>query len=716
MASQVPYSPVPQVGPEDRPIPLRSADTPLASFGGAVAQAVSHLGQVEESSGNELFARGLAMQEVNQQAQANEAIANYQNKMLQSYADYSNKRGNDAVQGFQPFIDSTEKLRQDVAGNLDSDYARRMFNSESRSSMFRVNFSAAVHAKDENRKYISSSIASRIESDSNAALGNPNDEASFKASADQLPGHFDTLAAAQGWDDDTKKLKLQEATSDLYSKHYQGMAKTEPFKAWNQYEQAVKDGNIVGADVARIGDYIGRLKANVGGRNIGERTLSGADQSFGERILGTSDARAGIKSAENASYTNNHAIKLADGSTDNVLGAYQIREVNLAPWLKQAGMAPMSVKDFLNSSSAQDALFDFKFQQYQQKYGTANKAAVAWISGEGNVGTDTPYKDATREDQNSTNAPKYLQMFNAGLAKAASLGVLTSKARATADAESPNDPTVADHAASYTEQKFREEEAIRRDNERRNQDTLDGAVMNALQTTGKPPANTDELKHSSPEAETAYNSLDQKDQLAWGARITRYNEAATKQTSAAVMNEVMGLRNGNEEDRKKFLELNPYELKLSQPDMRHVISMQRDVAKGQNDDPYINRSLSVIQTQIDAAGVDRKDKPMMARLRGAMVNALYDWKEQNKGKEPDRDTVKQIGATLLQNVYTDSGIFGTGIWRGSGPLFNIELSDEAKEKAMVDTPNPSKADIDRWREVYVANRFQELQKAKSGAR
>ena len=65
MASQVPYSGTMDVAPQLNPLPQVHVDTPIAAFGGATAGAITHMGEVVQGAGKELFDRAYAMQELN---------------------------------------------------------------------------------------------------------------------------------------------------------------------------------------------------------------------------------------------------------------------------------------------------------------------------------------------------------------------------------------------------------------------------------------------------------------------------------------------------------------------------------------------------------------------------------------------------------------------------------------------------------------------------
>src|SRR5258706_15751993 len=96
----VPYSPVPDVAPQNIPTPKLRVDTPPAAFGANVAQAIDHLGSTEGQVGNELWSRAIAMQQLRNETEATEATAQAAMRSDKLFTDFeSTKRGLNAVNG-----------------------------------------------------------------------------------------------------------------------------------------------------------------------------------------------------------------------------------------------------------------------------------------------------------------------------------------------------------------------------------------------------------------------------------------------------------------------------------------------------------------------------------------------------------------------------------------------------------------------------------------
>jgi hypothetical protein len=132
MASQVPYSPAPTEAPQLNALPQAHVDTPVAAFGGATADALTHMGTVAEDAGKELFDRAYAMQELNEQAKADAASADAMDKMTNRYLDYSQLRGQERIDGSKAYQDDLDKIRQDGMSGLNSPYAKMAYLRDSR--------------------------------------------------------------------------------------------------------------------------------------------------------------------------------------------------------------------------------------------------------------------------------------------------------------------------------------------------------------------------------------------------------------------------------------------------------------------------------------------------------------------------------------------------------------------------------------------------------
>jgi hypothetical protein len=700
MATTVPYAPEPTVNPQDPAIPQKSLNTPIDAFGGATAAAIGHLGQVAEGAGKEIFARGLAMQELNQQARANEAVAGFTTKLGDLHAQYTSLEGKNAVDGLKPYQDSVNDLRTSMSESLPSAYAQRQFDQESRNIQARAMWAAGGHAGEQNKKYVVNSLNARQDTITNSALADPHDEIGFNSGLDHIRELNDQKAQLLGWSDAQKTDELQKATQGVYASRIQGMTKSEPFAAGKILDDAVAKGDLSGPDAARMQDFVKRQQWTVGSRQITNQIMSGDGNKFGESILPQTVARTGIKAVEGGNYGATGIDVPARGGhvAGNALGAYGIMSYNLSPWLKEAGMPDMSAAEFLKNPTAQDQLFDFKFGQLQKSNGSFNGAIGDWL-GHGKGGDDL-----------GTTIPGYQAKANAAIAKNSSLQDLTDRGRRVATESAPDDPLLADYTVNAIEANHSHEARIQADTERRQKDTVDSALMGNF-SNGYVPANIDELKHTSPEVEAAVNALPAPAQITLQKNITSYNNAITKQTNDSTWHQALGLWSGTDAEKKEFMELNPYQMALSRGDMGKIVSMQRDLSKQWGGDPSVNTALQVIAPQLDAAGIGNKSDPeVMRQFRGSFIQAYYDMKEQTGGKISLDDT-KKIASTLLSQHNSPNFWFHSS----TDALFKLPLPSEKEQELRERFPNISEGELESYRQEYVRQNFNALQKQQSQA-
>jgi hypothetical protein len=107
---------------------------------------------------------------------------------------------------------------------------------------------------------------------------------------------------------------------------------------------------------------------------------------------------------------------VANDKGNRAYGKYQVMDFNVGPWTQEILGKAMTPQEFLANPQAQDAVFDGKFGQYVQKYGSPGAASRAWFAGEG--GMNNP----NAKDVLGTTVAGYEQKFNAGMPQGAAPG------------------------------------------------------------------------------------------------------------------------------------------------------------------------------------------------------------------------------------------------------------------------------------------------------
>src|ERR1700761_6873098 len=110
----VPYTGVPSVAPELNPEPRYSVDVRPEAFGVNVWQATKQLGETASKVGDEIYARGLAMQDLANHSEAQLASSDYMEKAGKLHADYSALQGKAAVDAFPQYIQDLKDTRKSI--------------------------------------------------------------------------------------------------------------------------------------------------------------------------------------------------------------------------------------------------------------------------------------------------------------------------------------------------------------------------------------------------------------------------------------------------------------------------------------------------------------------------------------------------------------------------------------------------------------------------
>lgn len=266
MALTVPYNPVPSVEPVQRGEQRFSVNTPGAAFGENIAQAVEGLGQTMQHSGDELFTRALAMQQLKNESDARDADAQYMVTAGEKHAKFSALEGKDAVDAYPAYAKDLQDTRKQFRDNLKTDQARKMFDSQSLSTMGRSIFNGAGHAATQNKIYAIGSNKAQVEAYSEAALANPKDDVAFQDYANQTRDRVAEEAELRGWSNEQADQATDDAVSKLWSKRIMGLSRSEPNAAARMME-ANKD-SLTGSDYFKVENAVRGQSRAVGSVNI----------------------------------------------------------------------------------------------------------------------------------------------------------------------------------------------------------------------------------------------------------------------------------------------------------------------------------------------------------------------------------------------------------------------------------------------------------------
>lgn len=701
MSSNVPYTGVPSVQPSFDATPSMSSNLPMAAFGTGVASAVGHIGNSLEGAGNELYSRAIAMQQLNEQANAANAVAEFTTAQGEKFAQYSTLSGKNAVDGYKPYIDDLNSTREAIGQKLSSPYAQKMYLQESRSIQARSVFSAAAHSGREGKNYAIGSTQSQVDANVNAAALAPQDEESYQASLKKNAELVQHIGDINGWDKQKVENTLQGENSRLTMGRIQGLAKSDVPSAQKLLDAAVKAGNISGDDLGRAQTYIRGQKLSVSTRQEAARARAGDNISLGEQKVPTDQLVSAVGDIEATDWGTVHpdVTHKVDGKTitEHALGKYGIMQSNLQPWLKEARMPAMSEQEFLNNQAAQTKLATFKLNQYQEQYGTANEALKRWRG--------LSDKDLASGENSNT----YLRKANAAMFKNASGQQIADLGRARAKQLFGDDAEAGeafDHSFSTAHSR---DKALDREAEYEARQTIEDALVPAKD--GKLVTSIEDIQD--PKVQAAWNDLKPSRQNFYRqlmARNAKGDYEATQENQLQYRNWLGKLTDpmASPEEKRQALEQDFASMAMPASQRQQLNMLRGKLWKDQNKNPALNHAMSISDDILRNAGITRtKNKDDYDQIRGSMFLIMNDRMQAGDPVKKDEE-VRQIASRLVREKSQSWGPFG--VLPGSVPSFKVEVPanerEYIKKKYTEDSGSePTEKDI---QSIYNAKMYNQL--------
>ncbi len=653
MPTAVPYTGVPTAAPRFEPASPVHIDTPVAAFGGDVAQAIQHFGEVTKDSGQELFQRAYAMQELNEHAKANQQIAAYQDDLVKLRSDFAQYQGQDAATHLPDFIQQTEDLRQKYSGNLTSPYAKQLFDDESRSSRFRVIFSAGANTDEQLKRFDIESTQLGIAGAGHAlANTDPYNDSAVSATLQKATDGAQHLALVTlglhpgdtGYDEFVRQhtsmalrpsldtmLKDPILGNQVLEKwHKDGKVSDDDYRVYKpRYNDAIRERGVV--DTA--------AKLDSGGFNPGGQgpLPSTSVMSILPKVSGTGGYETVGREDPNG---NGHA-----------LGQYGLSSADLAMRLREAGMKPMTEEEFLKDHGAQDQLANSFFSDAQKKYGSFNEALTAWTGG---IDTDKRVAAAQKEIVQNTSHAKRAEMVDK---TAKDLGL---------------DPVATDRLHKQVSNIQDQREAdIARDNYTYS-NTVTDALMGVGAANGKVPTSRQELSNlpgvsdammklnQTPEGKRYLATLDKSIE----ENIKRGGYTHTEE-NVNMFNQLKGIYydpQATPADRKKLLDTVPSTLPMPSDMVNELQGLRKKLYDGVTADPNMTTAMQVMQPILQSMGYTKAQNPTKYyQFVGAFQAALKGETAGELRAIKDGDTIRKIGQMILQpNPAATPGWLGFG--------------------------------------------------------
>jgi hypothetical protein len=659
--AQVPYSGVPSVAPGGVPLGRYHADVNENTFGGNVGAALGSLGGQLQRSGNELFQRGVAMQDLYNHSLAQEADASYTEKAGLLHANYNSLEGKNAVDAYPTYIEDLKKTRSEIAKGLPNAAAQKLFESSSNGTMGRSIFNGAGHAAGQNKAYAIGASTARVAAVGSQTLSFPEDDRSFKQGLAVTEQEVRAQGLLKGAAPEAIDEAVSTQKSKLWGERIKGMAKQDPMLAGKWLEDGIKRGDVRGEDIGKLTNIVQQQRNTVGARMISNQVMKGVGTSYGTAIVPIEQAADAIGTFESGGRYNLVGVETKHG---RALGKYQVMEAFLPEFLQKAGMPPMTRDEFLKSPSAQDKLFNTRFGQYMDETGSFNDAAAKWFSGK------TLAEAGNRKDAHGTTVPGYVSNVNAILARNAPLAQKVGEGVKLATTAAPDDPLFPE----YVEQRIKTDHdrtvAIKRDTEFQNRQVVEDALMGGKD--GKLPTTVEDLTNT-PEKAQAWQDLLPSNQRRYMNVLSRNAKGDTNWTDTS-LREYQRLKGQAMADPASFLDMDVVGTELPISAKRELINLQGKLKGKAEGDPRVARALNILAPDLVAAGIDKRNKDEFHQFTGALADQLQQWADENK-KPPPAAEVQLIGRRLLQ-TQTQPG----WLWNSKTPTFQVPVPTEEQEK------------------------------------
>lgn len=662
----VPFSGVPSVSPQAASTPRYTADVSADTFGANVGHAISGLGQSVKGAGDELFARGLAMQDLYNHSEAQAADANYMQKAGELHANYSTLQGKEAVDAYPKFIEDLKSARTGIRDGLSNDMSGKLFDSASLSTMGRSIFNGAGHAATENKKFALGASDARVGAIANRTLSTPADEDAFQDGMQDAEDEVRAQGQLKGLAPEAIEESVSDTKSNLWSQRIQGLVKQQPIAAGKMLEQAVKDGEVRGESIGKLTNLVQSARNTVGARMISNTVSGGASLDWGKGTVDIKQAGIAIKSNESGG---NYGLIGVMTKHGRALGAYGVMEEYLPEFLGKAGMPSMTPAEFLKNEKAQDELFASRFGQYMKQTGSANDAAAMWISGKP-LGPDNNAKDAL-----GTNAQEYVRRFNKALATNAPLSAKVDMGTRMATAQAPDDPTFPDFVRDRISADYNRVVQVKRDDQYQARQTIETALMG--QEGGKLPTTVEELQ-SDPKAAAAWEGLEPSAQRRYMGVLARNAKGDHAWTDEG-LRQYQTIKGQAQVDPASFLDYDVVGTDLPNSAKRELINLQGRLKGKAEGDPRVQRALNILKPDMQAAGIDPKDKDGYYQFTGALSDQLATFSDENK-RPPKIDEVKLIGSRLMQSQKVPGMLWGTN----DTPTYTVPVPKDEAEKIKAD--------------------------------
>lgn len=289
----VPYSPVPSQSISGAGLPEVTPNVPAAAFGGDVGQAISGMGKAIEGAGNEVYERAIWLQNLNNQADARQASADYTIASGKLHAEYNSLEGKNAVDAYPKYTEDLKTLRGQFKNRLSSPMAQRMYDNESLGTLSHAIFNGASHSAAQQKSYFKGSLDADVTSQFETAAQNPKDDILFNKGLKNVESTVRQKGQLEGQSPLAIDNNVAAVKSKFWANKFENLAKESPFEA----QTAMYDNreNMTAADFKRTEALVGAQVHAVGSANIARDLLAAHTDEEGNLTASVAELQAKAK-------------------------------------------------------------------------------------------------------------------------------------------------------------------------------------------------------------------------------------------------------------------------------------------------------------------------------------------------------------------------------------------------------------------------------------
>lgn len=250
-------------------------NTPVAAFGGPIAQGLSE-------AGNKGVEAALAFQGLQNETHAKEADIGFSSAINKVMSDpqngYLTKFGKDAATGYGAVDQQLQALYKQYRASLPDAEAQKMFDSVAVRRVQGAQEQASNHAATENKKWIIGTGEARIQNEIDSSALNWGDEKAFNTNLGTIAEEAKDRSSILGEGDEQTALAIRHYQSEAIEARVTAAMKTNPMVA-----QDILDRYGDKMDAAHLARATAQLQPLVMGqqaRSSADMIVSGLDNHF----------------------------------------------------------------------------------------------------------------------------------------------------------------------------------------------------------------------------------------------------------------------------------------------------------------------------------------------------------------------------------------------------------------------------------------------------